>query len=264
MKNKCIAAILLISNLAFSQQYDGVYIEKMNIDKNNRIYTPGREFVFSFKIIDNDSTYFLKDNTPYPYELAKNNDSLIVSDIYLTVIKPRVFQRTNGKQTEVYYSYNPTPSTVSSTGIVENDKNIWIHPPRDGFFKALETCPFPYIKLDSPIGYKWTDSMSIGAHWSNKKWGEWSGRLLLNYEYEIIGKEKIHSTLGEVDCIVINATATSKIGQSKLKSYYSEKYGFIKLEYTLFTGLEVELTAEKVVDINLLRGVRDFFENRYN
>lgn len=66
--------------------------------------------------------------------------------------------------------------------------------------------------------------MSIGNHWADKKWGLWDGRLLLNYEYEISGKEIIHTEIGELDCIVINAIATSKIGQSRLKYYLSLEY----------------------------------------
>jgi hypothetical protein len=181
----------------------------------------------------------------------------------LTVIKPRVFKRTNKNQTEVYYSYEPNPKIVSATGIVENAENIWVHPPRDGFFKSLETCPFPYAKLNKPIGYRWTDSMSIGNHWADKKWGLWDGRLLLNYEYEISGKEIIHTEIGELDCIVINAIATSKIGQSRLKYYLSQEYGFVKLEYILFTGLEIELNILQKINGPILRNAGDFFENKY-
>ena len=250
--------------MSFGQQYDGVYIEKRKIDKNNRIYTLGREFVFGIKIAQNDSTFFLKENDVENFELNNKIDSLKISEIHLTIIKPKLFQRTNKKQTEVFYSYEPNPKSISSTGIVENAENIWIHPPRNGFFKSLETCPFPYIKLNKPIGYKWTDSMSIGNHWSNGKWGEWNDRLLLTYHYQIIGKEILNSKLGEIECFVINAFATSNIGKSKLKAYYSNKYGFMKLEYTLFTGIKVDLNLENIINGNVLRDGKDFFENRNN
>jgi hypothetical protein len=263
MKNTILIIIILISNLSFGQQYDGLYIEKRKVDKNNNIYTLGKEFVFSINILENNSNCFLKKNEIDTFEVSENIDSLKISEIHLTVIKPRLFQRTNNKQTEVFYSYEPNPTSTSSTGIVENNKNIWVHPPRSGFFKSLETCPFPYIKLDKPIGYKWTDSMSIGNHWSNKKWGEWEGRLLLNYEYEIIGKEKTNSEFGEVDCLVISAIANSTIGQSKLKAYFSDKYGFVKLQYTLFNGIKINLNLDKVINGPILRDGKDFFENKY-
>lgn len=263
MKNRFLIIILLVSNLVLGQQYDGLYIEKSKIDKNNSIYTLGKEVVFNIKITENDSIFFLKENNSDNFKLSNEIDSLKISEIHLTVIKPKMFQRTNKNQTEVYYSYEPNPTTTSSTGIVENDENIWVHPPRNGFFKSLETCPFPYIKLNKPIGYKWTDSMSIGNHWANEKWGLWNDRLLLNYEYEISGKEKIQTKIGELECIVISAIATSNIGKSKLKSYFSYEYGFVKLEYTLFTGMEIELNIAQVTDGPILRDGKDFFENKY-
>jgi hypothetical protein len=91
----------------------------------------------------------------------------------------------------------------------------------------------------------------------------WEGRLLLNYEYEIIGKEIILTKIGELDCIVINAIATSKIGQSRLKYYFSKEYGFVKLEYILFTGLAIELNIEQIIDGPILRNAGDFFDNKY-
>ena len=262
MKNRIPILILLISNLSFGQQYDGLHIEKRKVDKNNNVYTLGKEFVFNIKITENGSTFFLKENETEDFELTSDIDSLKISEIHLTVIKPRMFQRTNKKQTEVYYSYEPNPTITSSTGIVENIENIWIHPPRSGFFKSLETCPFPYVKLNKPIGYKWTDSMSIGNHWSNRKWGKWDGRLMLDYEYEIAEREKIDSKLGEIDCLVINAIAISEIGESKLKAYYSNKYGFVKLKYTLFTGIEIDLSLEQIINGSVLRDAKDFFENK--
>ncbi|NHN26196.1 DUF3108 domain-containing protein [Flavobacterium jejuense] len=263
MKNRFLIIILLVSNLVLGQQYDGLHIEKSKIDKNNSIYTLGKEFVFNIKITENDSIFFIKENNSDNFKLSNEIDSLKISEIHLTVIKPRMFQRTNKNQTEVYYSYEPNPTTISSTGIVENDENIWVHPPRNGFFKSLETCPFPYIKLNEPIGYKWTDSMSIGNHWADEKWGLWSDRLLLNYEYKISGKEKIQTKIGELECIVISAIATSNIGESKLKSYFSYDYGFVKLEYTLFTGMEIELNIAQIINGPILRDGKEFFENKY-
>ena len=238
-------------------------LKKAKLTKEITSTVQEKNSFFNIKITENDSTKFLKENNHDDFKLSNNIDSLKISEIHLTVIKPRVFKRTNKNQTEVYYSYEPNPKIVSATGIVENAENIWVHPPRDGFFKSLETCPFPYVKLNKPIGYRWTDSMSIANHWADKKWGLWEGRLLLNYEYEISGKEIILTKIGELDCIVINAIATSNIGQSRLKYYFSQEYGFIKLEYILFTGLEIELNIVQIIDGPILRNAGDFFDNKY-
>ena len=102
--------------------------------------------------------------------------------------------------------------------------------------------------------------MSIGNHWSNKKWGELENRLLLNYEYEIIAREKVVKKLGKIDCLKVRATATSAIGSSELISYFSEKYGFVKLEYNLFTGIKIEMNLDQIIDGPILRDAREFYQ----
>lgn len=104
--------------------------------------------------------------------------------------------------------------------------------------------------------------MLINNHWSHKAWGEWEDKLVLNYEYEIVGKEDIDSQLGQIECWIINAIAKSTIGESTLKAYFSEKYGFIKLEYKLFSGIEVDLNLEKVIDGPVFRDGKEFLQNK--
>jgi hypothetical protein len=79
--------------------------------------------------------------------------------------------------------------------------------------------------------------MLIGEGWGNEKWGKWEGELLLNYNYKIIGIEIIVAEVGEIECYVIESKATSEIGTTKLKSYFSDKFGFVRLEYELLTGI---------------------------
>jgi hypothetical protein len=37
----------------------------------------------------------------------------------------------------------------------------------------------------------------------------------------------------------------------------------VKLEYTLFTGMEIELNIVQIIDGPILRNARDFFESKY-
>ena len=258
-KKSLVIPLLPISVFSAGQQYDGLMIEKRGVDQNNAIYTFGKEFVFNIHIQDSSSTFVINGD----HELTRNVDSLKVSEIHMTVIKPKMFGRTNKNQTEVCYSYEPSPTLVASTGIVENHENVWIHPPRRGFFKSLETCPFPYVKLRKSVGYEWADSMRIGDHWSDQRWGEWEGKLLLNYQYKISGTETLHSSLGDIDCLIIDATASSKIGESRLKAYFSEVYGFVRLEYTLFTGIKIELDLSSVLQGPVHKDGKSVLEHKY-
>lgn len=238
-------------------------IEKIKIDKNNKIYTLGMRFIYNIEIVIDSTKFYLKNiGTRDQFELTKNVDSLRISEIHLSVMKPKLFKRTNNNQTEICYSFEPNSKSITTTGVVENKNNVWLHPPRSNFFKSLETCPFPYVKLNKPVGYKWTDSMNIGEHWSNKMWGEWKGRLLLKYEYEIIGNETVITNMGKIDCTIIKAVANSNIGNSKLIAYYSDQYGFVILNYTLFNGIGVKLILDSAKKGTILRGPEDFFEDK--
>lgn len=65
---------------------------------------------------------------------------------------------------------------------------------------------------------------------------------------------------GKIDCLKVRATATSAIGSSELISYFSEKYGFVKLEYTLFTGIKIEINLDEIVTGPILRDTKEFYQ----
>ena len=262
MKRKLLILLLVTATASYSQQYDGVHIERSKIDKNNLIYTLGKEFTYTVDIIENDTAVYLKNNDYNKFDLTRNSDSVQLSEIHMTVYKPKMFKRVNKNQTSIIYAPFPVLNSMGSTGLVENGQNIWLHPYRSGFFQSLETCPYPYIKLGEPVGYKWSDRMSIGTNWSNKIWGEWENRLLLTYEYEILAKEKVVTNFGAINCVKVRSIATSEIGSSELISYFSEKYGFVKLQYTLFTGIKIELNLNKVLDAPIVRSPHEYLEKR--
>jgi hypothetical protein len=46
MKQILSSILFFVSSISLAQKYDGLAIEKRNIDKNNNIYTLGKEFIF--------------------------------------------------------------------------------------------------------------------------------------------------------------------------------------------------------------------------
>lgn len=243
---------LILFQLGFSQQYDSVVIEEDSIDSNNKIYKPGTVFIYDYEIIENDKKYKLKKNkNRYNQEKKKRevyfeliqteSDSIGTDKIHLLVKPIEDTDRTNENQTQISYLEEPMYASLSSTGAVENSNNVWIHPIREGFFNSLETAPFPFIKSPLEIGTKWSDQMLIGEGWGNEMWGKWKGQLLLTYNYKISEKKTIKTGIGEIDCFVIESTAESDIGTTKLTSYFSEKYGFARLEYELLNELKVNM-----------------------
>ncbi len=257
MRQKLFLLFLFIGQVSFSQGFKTLYIEKKNVDSDNKIFKIGRAFIYDYEIIENGYNYKLNYNAGLPenkFELVKDEKDTLELKIHLLIPKVEKKERTNKNQTETYYIFEPTFSFMSQTGIVENNSNVWIHPPRSGFFVALETCPYPYVKLPIKIGKEWNDKMKIGDHWCNEKWGVWKKKLLLSYDYKITQKTKINTKIGKLECYVIESTAKSEIGESKLKSFFSEKYGFVRLEYEMATGIKVNLWLDNLKENNNFNG----------
>lgn len=177
------------------------------------------------KSTETDNTVF-KPGTELTYQVIIHSSPKDTVDIHYTVLSLKNKDKTNKKQTEVGITYSYSKRLLEQTGIVENQDNLWMHPPRNGRFKALEIYPFPYIKHNME---SWTDLLEIGGHWIDSIHDEKRIKLTLQYTRE--GVETTETPLGKLDCTVIRGTSVSELGQFIMKSYYHEKYGFVKLMY---------------------------------
>ena len=242
MKYITIFAFSFLYCQVFSQQYDSVKVENKNIDSDNKVYKIGNVYIFDYEIVENNKSYKLNETSRTAFEFVDaKTDTVSLKNIHL-IIQPQLDSlRTNENQTEIVYLPIPLLNSVSSTGLIENKDNIWLHPIRDGFFQCLETCPFPYIKFPIKKNQTWTDAMLIGEAWGNEKWGKWEGSLLLKYNYKITGKKTLKTDLGIIKCYIVESFAESSIGNTKLVSYYSKKYGFVRYEYTLLNNIKVNI-----------------------
>ncbi|UOK41699.1 MULTISPECIES: hypothetical protein [Flavobacterium] len=250
---------------------DGITAEKPNSSKtydenynsNNIIYTAGRRFTYSYYYQNIKGEKFLIKKggdilQPGGYSISdwefvdieKQDDKTVC----LLILKPNsgnpfAKDTPDYNQTAIGYVYlmkNGKSFSMEITGAIENEMNVWIHPPRSKFFEILELNPFPYIKAPYKIGTKWNWKLKIGDHWSDKRWLEWKGEIENIYDYEIINKTNISTKLGNLECYVVNAKAKSKIGETELVSYFNPNFGFVKLEYKNIDGTKTVLEIEKV------------------
>lgn len=238
---------------------EGIYVEKFDSTNtsenrytvNNQTYLQGNQYVYDYYYEDlNGKRYKFQEidgagDLPFQ-EMEKAwffvpIDSITEKTIerVILIVKYGLKPMNNGSpdynQTVISYKYPQRNGKVnfnSYTGVIENEKNVWIHPPRDRFFRILEINPFPFIRAPYEIGTKWNWSLGIGSFWGDERWKTWDGSIENQYEYEIVGKEQITTALGEMECFVIESTATSSIGQTKLTAYFNMDIGFVKLNYT--------------------------------
>jgi hypothetical protein len=227
-----------------------IYLENpLSTDNNpdrytldNRAYRIDRKFIFDYSIIRNGDT--LKIATPKMTEpdsdfqrewsfIPKNSPHTDKIETISITVQPGIC---NVNQTMLRYEYQYVTdldySTFSSiSGVIENEMNTWMHPHRDKYFMILELNPFPFIQQPFKTGNKWTWTLEIGDYWKDERWKIWTGSIRNDYEYEIIGKKRLKTKIGKMDCWVVQSVATSSIGSTELIGYYNEDNGFVKLDY---------------------------------
>jgi hypothetical protein len=238
---------------------DGIYVEKFDSTQvsenrytaNNKTYLEGNKLTYDYYYEDRNGDRFkfqeIDGAGDLPFtEMAKawffvpidRLTDKTVDKVILTVrngLEPMIKNNPEYNQTVISFNYpqiSGKQTFSSSTGLIENEKNVWAHPPRDRFFQILEINPFPFIQTPYRVGNKWTWSLSIGSFWGDERWKSWEGSIENEYNYEITDKPIINTPIGALECFEIKSTATSPIGKTHLTAYFNMDIGFVKLDYT--------------------------------
>jgi hypothetical protein len=269
MRCSATLTICLFAKFCFCQelQYDeGVFVEKIitkdtsvhRYSIDNTIYKPDRIFLYDYYFTDKNGAIrkLIGDrNSDIENQLYETVDTSfqdvnIIDKIRMTVTDNlKFFLRTDSDytQTVIKYEYcNKNGNSIASeeTGLIENTKNVWVHPPRSFYFKILEINPFPFVRMDSVETWNWP--LKVGEFSSNSKWKAWKGGLDIWSTYERLPNQILQTNFGELTCTVVSATASSRIGKSWLKTYFNSKYGFVKLEYTNIDSTQLIMTLAGV------------------
>lgn len=235
------------------EEFDSTNTDENRYNHDNVIYKVGNSFKYSFRHITSgdERKYFKVDERKEDWDFvdAQNTDSTTIRSVLIEVANgnPMAKYVPDYNQTALIYKIGSSKKT-SMSGAIENEGNVWIHPPRDYYFRILELNPFPYIKAPYEIGSKWTWYLRIGDHWADARWKIWHGSIENDYEYEITDKINFKTDFGTFDCFVIKSKATSRIGQTGLIAYFSPKYGFVKLEYDNIDGSKTILELVEHVE----------------
>jgi len=146
-----------------------------------------------------------------------------------------------------YFSANQTLLFDGATGLIENSKNIWIHPFRGKYFSVLQFSPYPFVKLPVERGSSWTWKLQgISERWSDPRIVEYQSKQEATYAYKITRKKLLTTRFGELNCVVIHATAKLAIGSSNLTAYFNDQYGFVRMEYDNIDGSAIKLELIEV------------------
>lgn len=229
------------------EKFDSTVVDVNKYNVNNQVFKVGTEFLYNFTHIDSAGRVYnfdIQSNDGRTWAFTPQNSLTpsSITNVRLTVLNgnPMSDRVPDYNQTNIKYQLNGQNS-YSTTGVIENEANTWIHPPRQSYFRILELNPFPYIKAPYEIGTTWGWSLNIGSGWGDKRWKTWEGGITNAYTYEITGYQKIDTPLGSLECHVIDSKASSTIGETYLKAYFNETYGFVILDYTNIDGSKTKL-----------------------
>jgi len=275
MKVKTLIALLFWITISschkkYAETTDGILVENIaevingtEFTTDNKIHQGGSEFVYDYSFFKDGENYHFKslndfDNLRDGWVLIKqgDRDSTTITNIKMVVLENQGrFSRKQPdyKESVVEYQYltragipyfKTLTKFAEQTGLVENKKNIWIHPPRSYLFKIMELNPWPYVKYPLKKSATWNWELVIGDKWQDERWKTWSGQITNKCTYQVEGKEWISTSLGKMECIKITSSGISRIGNTYLTSYFNEELGgFVKLIYTNIDGslLSMEL-----------------------
>lgn len=242
------------------EKFDSLDKDDNRYNRDNKIYTVGKNFTFTYSYQDKAGINMLmatvdtvsQNGGDWKLVRADSKNAKLVSHIILS-IKPglmpfiQVFPDYN--QTVILYDFKLLGGESwnnEMTGVIENRKNLWLHPPRTGLFGILELNPFPYIKQPIKVGAEWTWKLKFGDQWANKWWQLWKGENENEIHYKITGKTTIKTKLGVLKCYVVESEAKSALGSTKLVSYYHKDFGFVKLNYTNIDKSKLALELQSI------------------
>lgn len=134
---------------------------------------------------------------------------------------------------------------TDTTGIIENEEEVWMHPFRYNEFFKTEIAPFPLVHF--PINHETTLAAKSKIA-IMRNWGTYSPTMT-EQKYFYIGKEKksYGFTDDELECHRFQAYGhNSKHGISYLEYFFHEKYGFIEMNYLTYDNDKIKFVIVNV------------------
>ncbi len=259
-----LIALLFMASQVSAQEFinsSGLWIENFDSTNtadnrytiDNKLYKDGTIIKYQFKYFNNmgNEQYFvINDDNNWIITSSPENMNNVVSRVEMVVLpglSPMIKLNPNYNQTcidFVTYKMDGSVFTTSHTGMIENSKNIWIHPPRDGLFRILNLNPYPMLKYPIKTGDNWKWELSTSSYWSDPLWKEWDGRIQWTHIYNVLEEGIFEIAGNKIKCLIISAIGQSDLGRTELRSYYNKEYGFIKFEYTNVDGSKIHLIRQ--------------------
>lgn len=239
-----------LSQGLFVEKFDSLNTNENRYNADNKIYLPKLKFKYRYSIIQDGKERFVNSFRKGWAFVNKSDTSALENYFEIEVLygNPMKQYVSDYYQTAIKFSYADGYNSI--TGLIENSRNLWLHPPRAGVFSILQLSSFPYIKypIKKNNAYSW--SLISGSHYSDKRFLKWEGNLNTNTNYEVSSIEKINTDLGVLECYIIDGRSVNELGTGITQLYYNNKYGFVKIEFTSIDGTQINIELIEVSESN--------------
>ncbi|MCG8372584.1 MAG: hypothetical protein MI700_03585 [Balneolales bacterium] len=231
------------------EQFDSTITDVNRFNYNNQVFKVGNQFRYSYEYISTEGdTLAFQFTEGEEWEFVPSGAPERITGISISVndgLSPFDQWYPDYNQTVISYTYEPQES-YNATGAIENEANVWIHPPRQGLMKILELNPFPYVEYPLEILNDWSWSVQIGNSWADERWATWDSTLTNTATYQLLSRETKETRFGELVVYTINAEAVNEIGSSEAEFEFSEPYGFLEMRFINIDGSRLTLTLDEV------------------
>lgn len=212
-------------------------------NRDNLIYLANKEFTFLIKTTVNPEDFRYYEN---PYPLDKFQEQIILK---LKILPGCFFD-----QTKVRYEYflNEALFNFETTGLIEDKKSIWIHPPRS-LINEVEFSPYFEYKSGRK---KWRNAAIIAN--DNPKISE-RKIIWARNKYTVVTDTLVRFKDEVAACKVINIKTRNRRKTFYSTMLFNEKLGFVWIDiqfingkrYSLeLIGVEQNYCEEKLTGLN--------------
>lgn len=231
---------------------------------DNRIYKSKRRFSYRYSShinnVEYENYFYVKEDNSldvFKAAIETNNGKNYYKMDYLTLdvfaTKGSYGSSLGNSQTIIKYSFWSSFYgkffLPEFTGVLEDSKQVFIHPPRSFGFGPLQFTAFPKVDLPLKLNKEWTVFFSIPNEIVQKQLGL-NISVNQNLDYKVVDKVKLSTELGELDCWKINAKAIEVKGEINSESdyWFNEDYGFVRMKNTIMDSIEMNLELIKVTN----------------
>lgn len=221
------------------------------IKKERRIFRKGRTYTYK-------ATY-----------LSPNKDTLSIEKVEMISTGKRIkidWMETQPKhqiQDQIFYHFywtqedsakfvnNPTINSQYpyanlwqkniEQGIIENEEQVWIHPPRFNQYRFTQVCPYPEVQRPLYVDKEWFGGLQM-----YDGQGDWD-YAQIKQRYKVIRHETLKLPFTKPSqCWLIQSESKFHLGHCFLDYYFHQEYGFVKMTYKNYIN---EILILELIDV---------------